>query len=244
MGIYAVFLLLAYYLEETLGFTPLRTASPSCRWSLPSPSPRASRALGCSLAPGPVPWSDRDAARRHGHGALHATHSVLGLLGPRDARDSSSPDSGSDSSSLRPSPAPRRRIEPRDAGAASALVNTTQQIGGSLGTALLNTIDITVTLRALHHGVPVSAASSTAATLHGYSVAFWWAAGFFGLGTMLTLFMLESGAPADEPALAPRRLDQRPGIGRPVGGLVRLWVAARFRRVRGRAAARGRAHSG
>ena len=44
-------------------------------------------------------------------------------------------------------------VEPRDAGAASALVNTTQQIGGSLGTALLNTIAVGVTMRALRtHG--------------------------------------------------------------------------------------------
>jgi hypothetical protein len=94
-------------------------------------------------------------------------------------------------------------VEPRDAGAASALVNTTQQIGGSLGTALLNTIAVAVTLRALHHAPPTSAAASTAATLHGYAVAFWWAAGTFGVGALLAFFMLESGVSADEPELAP-----------------------------------------
>ena len=31
------------------------------------------------------------------------------------------------------------------------------------------------------------------ATLHGYAVAFWWAAGFFGVGAILTFGLLESG---------------------------------------------------
>ena len=82
-------------------------------------------------------------------------------------------------------------------------MNTSQQIGGSLGTALLNTIAVTVTLRALHHAAPTSVAASTAATLHGYAVAFWWAAGSFGVGALIALFMLESGVPADEPVLEP-----------------------------------------
>jgi hypothetical protein len=33
------------------------------------------------------------------------------------------------------------------------------------------------------------------ATLHGYAVAFWWAAGFFGVGAVLTLGLLPSGVP-------------------------------------------------
>jgi hypothetical protein len=91
-------------------------------------------------------------------------------------------------------------VQSYDAGAASAIVNTSQQIGGSIGTALLNTIYITVATRAMMHGTPGSPVA-TAAYLHGYSVAFWWSAGFFGLGTIITLFMLESGATQSEPAL-------------------------------------------
>jgi hypothetical protein len=33
------------------------------------------------------------------------------------------------------------------------------------------------------------------ATLHGYAVAFWWAAGFFGAGAILAFGLLESGVP-------------------------------------------------
>jgi hypothetical protein len=92
-------------------------------------------------------------------------------------------------------------IEKRDAGAASALVNTTQQIGGSVGTALLNTLAVSAATAAgmslMKTHPPKTAlamkALETTATLHGYAVAFWWAAGFFALGAVITLFLLESG---------------------------------------------------
>ncbi len=201
LGVYAVFLLLAYYLEETLGFTPLRTgfAFLPLVLSITLSAGFASARLLARTGPRPLvptgmllagmgmvlftrltPYSDYWG---HVMPGLIVTGLGLGLIfAPAIASATA-------------------QVEPRDAGAASALVNTTQQIGGSLGTALLNTIAVAVTLRALHHAAPTSAASSTAATLHGYSVAFWWAAGSFGVGALLTLFMLESGAPADEPVL-------------------------------------------
>jgi hypothetical protein len=55
-----------------------------------------------------------------------------------------------------------------DAGAASALVNTMQQVGGSLGVAFLNTIATSATASyALGHGGP-----SPAAVVHGFTSAF------------------------------------------------------------------------
>ena len=55
------------------------------------------------------------------------------------------------------------RVHDRDAGVASALVNTTQQIGGSLGTALLNTLAATATASYIvaHGGRPPRPVSST-----------------------------------------------------------------------------------
>ena len=96
-------------------------------------------------------------------------------------------------------------IEARDAGAASATVNLAQQLGGSVGTALLNTIAVITTRRASCPGDVVSTLCHTtfAETLHGYSVALWWAAGFFGLGAIVTFFMLESGVPEFEGDLVP-----------------------------------------
>jgi len=40
------------------------------------------------------------------------------------------------------------------------------------------------------------------ATLHGYAVAFWWAAVFFGAGAILTFGLLESGVPEHDGNLA------------------------------------------
>jgi len=62
-------------------------------------------------------------------------------------------------------------VEPKHAGVASALVNTTQQVGGSLGTALLNTLAATAatTYLATH---AKNAVVARAAAVHGYTTAF------------------------------------------------------------------------
>jgi EmrB/QacA subfamily drug resistance transporter len=62
-------------------------------------------------------------------------------------------------------------VEQHDAGVASALVNTTQQVGGSLGTALLNTVAASVTAAFLISRVHTKA-NMQAATVHGYTVGF------------------------------------------------------------------------
>ena len=83
-----------------------------------------------------------------------------------------------------------------DAGAASALVNTTSQIGGSLGAALLNTIAVSVTAHAVRAiGPQPTGYQASLAVLHGYVIAFWWIAGFFGFGALLSFGLLESGVP-------------------------------------------------
>ena len=58
-----------------------------------------------------------------------------------------------------------------DAGVASALVNTTQQVGGSLGTALLNTVAASATATYLVTRIPTRA-TVQAAQVHGYTVGF------------------------------------------------------------------------
>jgi hypothetical protein len=101
-------------------------------------------------------------------------------------------------------------VRPSDVGAASALVNTTQQIGGSMGVALLNTIAVTVTARTNAAFFYVATQNrklelheaAVKATLHGYAVAFWWAAAFFGVGAILTFGLLESGVSEHESDLA------------------------------------------
>jgi EmrB/QacA subfamily drug resistance transporter len=62
-------------------------------------------------------------------------------------------------------------VDPRDAGVASALVNSTQQIGGALGVALLNTVAASATTSYLAAHATGPAAASVA-TVHGYTTAF------------------------------------------------------------------------
>jgi EmrB/QacA subfamily drug resistance transporter len=71
-------------------------------------------------------------------------------------------------------------VEPSDSGVASALVNTTQQVGGSIGTALLNTVATSATVAYVRsHGTTPAAIAGAA--VHGYTVAFSVGAGFLAL---------------------------------------------------------------
>jgi len=79
----------------------------------------------------------------------------------------------------------------QDSGVASALVNTMQQVGGSIGTSALSTIALTATASYLvsHHTSPL--APAIAAT-HGYTTAFAVSAALLGLGFILAILLLPS----------------------------------------------------
>jgi EmrB/QacA subfamily drug resistance transporter len=84
-----------------------------------------------------------------------------------------------------------------DAGVASAMVNTNQQVGGSIGTALLNTIAASAfSSYLLTHGQ--SPAAQAGAAVHSYIVAFWVSAGIFAASAIVCGLVLPSGvlAPA------------------------------------------------
>jgi MFS family permease len=86
-------------------------------------------------------------------------------------------------------------VRDHDAGVASALVNTTQQIGGSLGTALLNTIAATATASYITtHG----AAQTPDGLVHGYTVAFTWGLGALVLASVLSLVLVTKQRPEAE----------------------------------------------
>jgi EmrB/QacA subfamily drug resistance transporter len=91
-----------------------------------------------------------------------------------------------------------------DAGVASAMVNTNQQVGGSIGTALLNTLAASaLTSYVLAHGhSPLALAQ---AAVHSYVVAFWVSAAIFVgsavvCGLVLASGTLTQGAPVLPPA--------------------------------------------
>ena len=86
------------------------------------------------------------------------------------------------------------------------MVNTGQQVGGSIGTAFLSTIAASaVTSFAAEHGAAARGLMAEAA-VHGYTTAFWWSAAIFAVGAVVTALLLSSGvrepAPGAEPALA------------------------------------------
>jgi hypothetical protein len=87
-----------------------------------------------------------------------------------------------------------------DAGVASAMVNTTQQVGGAVGTALLNTLFAAAITDyvATHAG---GAAAQASAAISGYGTAFGWATGIFTAGAIVTALILPSGTPAPAPEL-------------------------------------------
>ncbi len=89
-------------------------------------------------------------------------------------------------------------VRQEDAGVASALVNATQQTGGSMGAALINTIATTATASYIAtHGT--SAASLTAGAIHGYTSAFTFSAIVLGLAAAaaFTLVRRSGAAPAE-----------------------------------------------
>ncbi len=80
-------------------------------------------------------------------------------------------------------------VKPQDAGVAAALVSTMQQVGGSVGTAVLSTITATVTANYLTTHAR-SAGLVAAAATHGYVTAFAIGSGLFAVGAVMgaTLF--------------------------------------------------------
>src|SRR5262252_1229834 len=90
-------------------------------------------------------------------------------------------------------------VDQRQAGAAAATVNTAQQVGGSLGTALLNTIatSATVAYLATHERSTLSLVS---ALVHGYATATAWGSAILVLGALLALAMISAAKPSGQGA--------------------------------------------
>jgi EmrB/QacA subfamily drug resistance transporter len=89
-------------------------------------------------------------------------------------------------------------VADHDAGVASALINTTQQVGGSLGTALLNTIFTSAVAGYItdHQGEITNPSQLPAlqnvATVHSYTIAFWVSAALIGLASVIALVLVKA----------------------------------------------------
>ncbi|GGY93978.1 MFS transporter [Streptomyces poonensis] len=92
-------------------------------------------------------------------------------------------------------------VEPRDAGVASAMVNTSQQVGGAIGTALLNTIAASATTSYItgHIGSAATRPQQQLVQLeglvHGYTSAIWFAVGILVAAGLIALTFVNAGRP-------------------------------------------------
>jgi hypothetical protein len=86
-------------------------------------------------------------------------------------------------------------VRAHEAGVASAMVNTAQQIGGSIGTALFSSLTATAITDFLkaHAATAARPATIADATLAGYHLVFWVAAAVFLGSAVLAAGMFRSG---------------------------------------------------
>jgi EmrB/QacA subfamily drug resistance transporter len=208
-GVFGVFLFLTYYMQQTLGFSPIKTglAFLPMTFSIIVSATSASTKLLPRIGPRPLIGGGMLIAAAGmltlttvGVDTGYASHVLPGImivgagLGLVFSSAMATATFG---------------VQPSDAGVASAMVNTMQQIGGSIGTALLSTLAATAVSSDLAGAAGRADPSLVAqAAVHGYTTAFFWAAGIFVVGSMICSVLLTSSsraagvAAAAEPALA------------------------------------------
>jgi EmrB/QacA subfamily drug resistance transporter len=78
-------------------------------------------------------------------------------------------------------------VQPHEAGLASGLINTSQQVGGALGVAIAATVAFTHTTTLLHSGHDLASAQTG-----GFALGFWVIAGFGAAAVVTTLALVRS----------------------------------------------------
>ena len=200
-GMFGIFLFLTYYLQQTLGYSPVVSgvaflpmiamvvvaANLSNVVLLPRLGPRPLVTAGMLLAAGSLVWLTRIGLHSGYAAAVLGPLMTAGLgIGFTIAPSKNTGTFG---------------VAPQDAGVASATLNTGQQVGGSIGTSLLNTIFASAVAQyltshlspaTLVHGHPAPALTGMS-LIHGYTTAFWVAAAIFGAGAVICGTLLRSG---------------------------------------------------
>jgi hypothetical protein len=192
VGIFGVFLFLTYYLQGTLAFSPVKTglaflplvaalaatAQVSNRTLLPRFGPKPTVPIGLLVCA--VAMFGLHLVGVHSSYASHVLPYLLVLgvgFGLSVAPAFSTGTLG---------------LAPQDAGVGSATLNTAQQVGGSLGTSLLNTIAAGAATSYLV-GRAVSPGNLQAALVHSYSTVFLWSALIFVAGAVVAGLVLQRG---------------------------------------------------
>jgi EmrB/QacA subfamily drug resistance transporter len=221
-GLFGIFLFLTYYLQQTLGYSPLIAGVAFLPFS--AGSALASNLATIVLMPrfGPKPLVTSGMLAGAGAMAWLAqlgphTGYATGVLGPLIV--------AALGMGLVIAPAINTGtfgVAPQDAGVASATVTVGQQLGASIGTSLLNTIFASaVTSYLAAHLVSARTIGRQALTglalAHAYDTAFWWTAGIFAVGAVIAGALFRRGplAPADSPFPAPAEAPAAPAKGSP-----------------------------
>jgi EmrB/QacA subfamily drug resistance transporter len=201
IGLFGLFLFLTYYMQESLGYSPVVSglaflpmvgclvvaANVSNIVLLPRTGPRPLVIAGMLALAGGQYWLTHIGVRGDFVGdilgPLMITGTGMGLL------FSTAMNTGT------------YGVAQSDAGVASASVNTGQQLGGSIGTSLLNTIAASATASyiaahiasAAHSGRSAVALVQAQGLVHGYTTVFWWCTGIFAGGAVITGLLMRGG---------------------------------------------------
>ncbi|WP_406232155.1 MFS transporter [Nocardia sp. NBC_01009] len=204
IGMFAIFLFLTYYMQLSMGYSPIKTGLaflpmvagmvvssttvPSLL--LPKVGPKIVVAGGFLVAAAGMAW-----LTQIGLDSGYVTHILpaLVLMGLGLGGAMSTAFQGATAG-----------VRHEDAGVASAMINTSQQVGGSIGTALLSTIAASAATDYLssHQPGPMAVAQ---AQIESYTTSFWWATAIFVAGAVITAFLMPNTVPAPsegEPVLA------------------------------------------
>ncbi|NKY35562.1 MFS transporter [Nocardia speluncae] len=204
IGMFAIFLFLTYYMQLTLGYSPIMTgvaflpmvagmiASSTTTPSLllPKIGPKVAVSGGFAIAALGMAW-----LTQIGLDTGYTTHILpslilLGLgLGAAMSTAFQSATAG---------------VRHDDAGVASAMINTSQQVGGSIGTALLSTLAASAAGDYLAERAP-SQITVAQSAIESYTTSFAWATGVFVVGAIVLGVLMPSTLPAPaegEPVLA------------------------------------------
>src|SRR3954464_14921205 len=207
LAMFAIFLFLTYYFQGVLGYSALKagvaflpfplgiiTSATIASRTLPKFGPRTLATAGFSLAAVGMLWLTQLPAE-----SAYLTHVVPSML---------MISLGMGHVFVPLSSTALLGVPNHDAGAASALVNTMQQVGGSLGVAFLNTIatSATASYAAAHGGL------SRAAVVHGFTSGFAVGVGILVVAVIVVTTLIRSprrdidadgGVYEIEPGLAP-----------------------------------------
>lgn len=199
-GMFGIFLFVTYYLQATLKFTPIQTglgflpmivmlvlaAQLSTNIFVPRFGPKVMVPIGMTIAASGMVYLTHLGVTANYAADLLPPLMILGF--------------GMGSTMPAAIQTATLGVDRHYAGVASAMVNTSQQVGGSIGTALLNTLAATAATDYVASHLPPTPQVMAEAAVHSYATAYWWGAGFFAFGAVLTAFLYRRRSATATPA--------------------------------------------